>query len=543
MKKGFIIILIIYISLLSGCGSYKDSLQIFYDEVTTLNIGESLSLSSTVNNEEVTWISDNQEVINVEENLLTAKKAGFANVSATVNDEVVLTKTFVVKDEAINIVIEGESNIKVGENIRLNATVNPILIDQRVTWDSSDPQVATVDDDGNVRAINKGITIITATSVASPQVMQTKVINVTDDEEDIEIDKLIFEFKEQNKEIDLLAYKRLFEPIIANASSSVVGVSNYINSSTPTNIGSGVIYKRNAILKNGDIVNDDLINLDDIEEYEYWVITNRHVIANHRSISIYYQKDKAEIPAELIQYDDKEDLAVLKFISKIYFPIAKFATTVETGDFVIAIGHSEGYDFFGSATFGIVSHPERYLSTDTNNDNLNDWDALYIQHDAPINEGNSGGPLINLKGEVVGINTIKQGNIFQNIDNICFAIPTSLTMDIVSLLEQGIRPKRVILGVEVISVKDILANPNPYPHVKIPEGLTYGFYINKVNTGGLADQAGILPNDILIEYNGKKMRKSSELRAEINRYVIGSGETVEVVVIRNHQEMKLYLTY
>lgn len=542
MKKYFIIILILYIGLLSGCGSYKDSLEIFYDEVTTLNIGESLSLSSTVNNEEVTWISDNQEVINVEENLLTAKKAGFANVSATVNDEVVLTKTFVVKDEAINIVIEGESNIKVGENIRLNATVNPILIDQRVTWDSSDPQVATVDDEGLVTAISNGITIISATSIASPQIVQTKVINVFADEENVEIDNLIYEFLEQNKKIDLLAYKRWLEPIIKDTSNSIVGVSNYINNTTPVNIGSGVIYKRNAILKNGDIVIDDY-NLDDIEEYEYWVITNRHVIANYRSISIYYQEDRAEIPAKLVQYDDKEDLAVLKFTSKIYFSIAKFATTVETGDFVIAIGHSKGYEFFGSATFGIVSHPERYLSTDTDNDNMNDWDALYIQHDAPINEGNSGGPLINLKGEIVGINTIKQGGLFQNIDNICFAIPTSLTMDIVSLLEQGIRPKRVTLGVEVVSVKDILANPYYYPHVNIPEGLTYGFYINKVNTGGLADQAGILPNDILIEYNGKKMRKSSELRAEINRYVIGSGETVEVVVIRNHQEMKLYLTY
>ncbi|HHU56603.1 MAG TPA: trypsin-like serine protease [Acholeplasmataceae bacterium] len=533
MRRKLLIILLLFL-VLSGCSSYQE-FKISYDELTTLNLGDTYELPNEINGEEVEWETDSS-ILELNNNKVFAKAPGYANIYGFVNDDIAIKKSIVVESSNANIIIDGKINIYVGDETKLNATVNPLSIDQNVLWTSSDEDVAIIDQEGNVKALSEGITIITATSKLDENISSSKVLYVMSSK--LSYEEIILEIIEEEKAATI---DHILAPLIENASSYVIGVSNYLNSNTVV-IGSGIIYKRHIVLKNGDIIEniDDISKINNIERFDYWVITNRHVIINNSRLAIYFQDD--EIPAQLIEYDDKEDLAVLKFSSNLYFPVAKFSEEVSIGDFVIAIGHSHGYEYFSSATFGIVSHPERYLSTDTDNDGQNDWDAQYIQHDAPINEGNSGGPLINLKGEVIGINTIKKSDLFDTIDNIGFAISSSLALEIVELLEQGIRPQRAILGVTVLSVKDYMKNKNLYPDVKVPEWLDYGFYITEVRNG-IAKLAGALPGDIIIKFNGKNVRYSHELRAEINKYPLGSNEIVEMVVIRNNEEVTLYVRY
>ena len=140
--------------------------------------------------------------------------------------------------------------------------------------------------------------------------------------------------------------------------------------------------------------------------------------------------------------------------------------------------------------------------------------------------------MINLKGEIIGINTTKISAA--SVDNMGFAIPINLAIELASVLEQGIQPQRPKLGITVIAVRDVLASAELQSQYPIPAGITYGMYVAEVSVGGFGHRAGIKPGDILIEFNGMKIYNSAELRAEIGKIIIGSGETKELKVYRDN---------
>ena len=220
-----------------------------------------------------------------------------------------------------------------------------------------------------------------------------------------------------------------------------------------------------------------------------------------------------------------------------YIPICEFgdSDTVETGDFVLAIGNALSDDDVTTASFGIVSYNVRYVATDTDSDNVNDWDALYIQHDAAVTNESSGGALINLEGKVIGINSIKISA--KAVDNMAFSIPINTVINLVSMLEQGIVPTRPLLGVSIIMVKDIINNGTT--GVTIPNDVKYGAYVAEVTTGGVASKAGVQVGDIILEFNGIKIYYSYEIRAALNDVIIGSGDDVILTVYRNGEIIEL----
>ena len=166
--------------------------------------------------------------------------------------------------------------------------------------------------------------------------------------------------------------------------------------------------------------------------------------------------------------------------------------------FAIALGSPEGYEFYNSATFGIISHAKRYLADDTDGDNVADWDAEYIQHDVAINPGNSGGALINLEGKLIGINTLKLAST--EIEGMGFAIPSNLVNKLIPFLEEGKTPIRYVLGITVVTVRDIINYNNPEYIDKIPEDINNGIYVGEVNPTGLS--AGKLQaDDIILKFN------------------------------------------
>ena len=299
-------------------------------------------------------------------------------------------------------------------------------------------------------------------------------------------------------------------------------------------VGSGVIYKRTEVRDNeGNLVN-----------YLYHVITNRHLttVSSGTTVEainmyVYLGNLDREIKATLVGVDSKVDLALLTFEDSAYINPVSFAdsSSLNAGQLAIAIGNPDGYDYYGSVTFGVISGPLRYISTDTDNDGVRDFYAEYIQHDVPINPGNSGGGLFNLKGELIGINTLKIAA--ENVEGMGFAIPSNTVQTIVvNYLEAGvpiIRPRLGVTGMEIRSLSEY-AIENSEDIISIPDiyqGETpYGIYVVEVSSGTTISTTEIEKHDIILAINDVKITRMYIINSKLNSLEDGFkvGETVTI---------------
>ncbi len=359
--------------------------------------------------------------------------------------------------------------------------------------------------------------------------------------------------KSYNVEIDIKEFEDLVVAAVEKASPAVIGVNNYESSLTGytlVDIGSGIVYECDAYLKDGSVEDDcqKTINYENtIDYYQYKVVTNRHVILKNElnsKVKVYLGEENLKIDAKVLGYDDKVDIAVLTFNHTKYIQPLSFADSdaVKKGSFAIAIGHPDGYEYYGSATFGIVSHPKRYMGDDTDGDGVDDWDSEYIQHDVAINPGNSGGALLNLQGEVIGINTLKI--IKEETDNMGFAIPSNIIKELIPLLEKGQKPTRYTLGISVYEI-DALINKEDYlegsvPDIEVPENITYGLYVDSIDDTGYA-HGKLEVGDIILEINDVKITKTQDFRAELG--MVLSGEDVLFKVFRDGKELEVVIVF
>lgn len=458
----------------------------------------------------------------------------------------------IIKEEDVSFEYQTEQLLFEGDETDLLVNVLPSDKNQNVRFVSMDPSIITVSEYGKVKAIKDGTTRIKIISDEYNYEEEITFIVLKEDEKyyDSILDIII-----NNEEVLLdNSFNSIIKGIINSNMSSLIGVSTYEikkNQIVESDFGSGIIYKMNVIYNDGKIVKDvkdiSLVDITNIRNFEYFVITNRHVIYDKYKIKIYTDDSDTEIEARLLEYDEKIDLAVLKFESTTYYPIAKIGDSenINCGEFIISIGHATNKVYYRSSTIGVISSVKRYINTDTNGDGMNDWDSEYIQHDASINECDSGGAILNLKGEVIGINSTKISSLVYN--NMSFAIPINLVMDIVKQLEAGIRPERPILGVNILDLRGYWQNPEAYkqkyPDIIIPEHLKYGFYVNSVDEGGVAERARVQPGDIIIEFNNMKVVYSYQLRAELGKFLIGSGQIAEMKVYRDGEVITLYCEF
>lgn len=205
-----------------------------------------------------------------------------------------------------------------------------------------------------------------------------------------------------------------FEDAIVEASSiakkSVVGILTKSGVFQSESFGSGIIVKKEELKDS---------------KYKYYVLTNKHVAAINavRATVTIYLGDKDTYTAKVETYDDTLDLAIISFESLRVLDVAKISTeNIEVGRFVIAVGNPYDLDkYYNSVTVGNISHLERYLEEKNENGEL--IYNKYIQHNAEINSGNSGGGLFNIKGELIGINTWKI--VADDVEGMSFAIPTT----------------------------------------------------------------------------------------------------------------------
>ncbi len=253
------------------------------------------------------------------------------------------------------------------------------------------------------------------------------------------------------------------------------------------------------------------------------VITNNHVIDDADEISIRLQ-DGTELDAELVGRDDKVDIAVLKVDAGEDLPFVTFGDDNKSrvGDWVLAIGNPFGLG--GTVTAGIISARNRNI-------NSGPYDN-YIQTDASINRGNSGGPMFNMNGEVIGINTAIFSQTGGNI-GIGFAVPSTQAKIIIEQLREFGRTKRGRIGVRITGVSDDIAES-----LGMDEAI--GAMVNSVEEDSPASAAGLEFGDIIIEFDGTEIEEVRDLTTIVANTQIGS--TVDMVVLRRGERITLSIT-
>jgi serine protease Do len=247
------------------------------------------------------------------------------------------------------------------------------------------------------------------------------------------------------------------------------------------------------------------------------VVTNNHVIADADEINV-IMNDGSKFKAELVGVDKKTDLAVLKFKPTKPLTAVKFGDSdkLRLGEWVIAIGNP--FSLGGSVTAGIVSARNRDISSGPYDN--------YIQTDAAINRGNSGGPLFNLDGEVIGVNTLIISPSGGSI-GIGFAVPSKTVAGVVDQLRQFGELRRGWLGVRIQQVTDEIAESLSIKPAR-------GALIAGVEDKGPAKPAGIEPGDVVVKFDGKDIKEPKDLSRVVADTTV--GKEVDVVIIRKGAE-------
>ncbi len=250
------------------------------------------------------------------------------------------------------------------------------------------------------------------------------------------------------------------------------------------------------------------------------VVTNNHVIADADQIVVKFQDDN-ELPAKVLGRDPKTDLAVLKVESPTPLPFLKLgdSTKIRVGDWVIAIGNPFGLG--GSVSAGIISARQRDIRSGPYDD--------YLQTDAAINKGNSGGPMLNMDGEVIGVNSAIFSPTGGSV-GIGFAVPTSLAHPIIDQLRRFGETRRGWLGVHIQTVTDEIAKTLEMDRAR-------GALVAAVAKDGPAMAGGVKEQDVILKFNGRDIDKVRRLPRIVAETEIGSE--VEVVVWRDGVEKKL----
>jgi|SoiMethySBSTD1v2_1073268.scaffolds.fasta_scaffold03869_11 serine protease Do len=254
-----------------------------------------------------------------------------------------------------------------------------------------------------------------------------------------------------------------------------------------------------------------------------YILTNGHVVADSDDVTVRLSDAKREFKAKVVGVDRRTDVALIK-VDAHDLPVAKLGTSsqVEPGQWVAAIGSPFGFD--NTITAGIVSATRRALPDESF--------VPFIQTDVAVNPGNSGGPLINLKGEVVGINSMIYSRTGGYM-GVSFAIPIEVALDVAKQLQATGKVTRGRLGVGIQSLTKELAQS-----FKLDQPV--GAVITNVEKGSPADKAGLKAGDVILSYNGKKIEDPNELP----RLVAATkpGEKAKLEVWRNGKREQVAAT-
>ena len=248
-----------------------------------------------------------------------------------------------------------------------------------------------------------------------------------------------------------------------------------------------------------------------------YIVTNNHVIQNATELEVTLNNNKS-YQAKLVGTDSKMDIALLKIEADEKLPYTVFGNSdeIKVGEWVLAVGNP--YNLNSTVTAGIISAKARNLA--------NDGIQSFLQTDAAVNPGNSGGALVNTRGELIGINTMITSPT-GSYTGYSFAVPSNIARKIIEDLMEFGNVQRGILGIEGGELNSNYAK-------EIGVKTTQGFYINRVTKNSGAEKAGIQKGDIIVQLDDKKINGFAELTAYINTK--RPNEIVQVRIIRDEKE-------
>lgn len=407
MNKICIILLVTSVFIMTGCNAETNEYYLYTGDVILLEFEE-----------KCTWSSMNELVAKVDENgVVTALSMGETMIIAETNNSEYEFKVIVkgaLAEGSIKIKLDTNQTLKVGETLELKPELNTSN-NYSFSYISSNNDIVSVEEN-KLLAKSVGIATVKVYVTENSEIYKDVLFYVYNDEKENIYDNLV-----DNKtyeivgDIDLSSLNNTITNIVSKYKDSIIGVSNfqevvvdfYGNKEVlEAGVGTGFIYKK---------VNNT-----------YYVLTNYHVIEDNLYTKVYFGYDKEYQESKVVGYNKDLDLAVVTFESKKEYEILELASndSVTVGDFAIAIGNSNGYEYYGSVTFGIISYVDRTLDGET---------STYLQHDVAINPGNSGGPLLDVNGKVIGINTLKI--VEDEIDNMGFSISIKVVKEFLETIK------------------------------------------------------------------------------------------------------------
>jgi len=300
---------------------------------------------------------------------------------------------------------------------------------------------------------------------------------------------------------------------VNNIYDSVVVVRTYVRDNL-TATGTGFIYKQ--------------------DNNNYYLLTNYHVISGGDNVGVQFTNGE-EFKVDIVGGDKYADIAVLKYSGSLQLQVAKIGSSedMRVGDTVFAIGaplDSEVYSW--SVTRGVLSGKDRLVEVSTSNSNTSDWIMRVMQTDAAINSGNSGGPLCNVNGDVIGVTNMKLVN--SGVEGMGFAIPVEDAIKYADALVSGEDVSRPYIGISMVD-----ANNRTYAS-KYGISPRTGVIVESSGAGSPAEKAGLTTGDIIIGINDYEIVSVASLRYTLYKYK--SGDTITVKFIRNGSEKTTKLT-
>ena len=317
--------------------------------------------------------------------------------------------------------------------------------------------------------------------------------------------------------ISLTDYSNTAIGVAEKVLPSIVGieieyeVNSFFGSGTAKATGSGIIISEDGnILTNNHVVDSSSSSSG-----------NYYQVSEAKAIKVKLYNDDTEYEAKIVGMDSQTDLAVIK-IDKTGLTPAEIgdSSSVKVGEFAMAVGNPQGLET--SVTCGIISAVNREVTADGRK-------YTAIQTDAAINSGNSGGALVNSKGQVIGVNTLKLAGT--GIEGIGFAIPINSTTDIVAQLIEHKKVLRPYIGIEGISVDEATAKKY---------NLVEGVYVRNAQDFSAAQKSGIKAGDVIVEVEGKKVESINDINEIKNTHKI--GDKIKVKVYRNGEYKEIEVT-
>jgi 2-alkenal reductase len=272
-----------------------------------------------------------------------------------------------------------------------------------------------------------------------------------------------------------------------------------------------------------------------------YILTNAHVVEDEAGLVVAFNDGAELADAKLIGADALGDVAIIKVDVKVpaVAPLGD-STKLELGETVVAIGAALG-NFRNSVSKGVVSGLNRTIPGDTSTN-------VYIQTDAPINSGNSGGPLVNLKGEVIGINTAVVRNTNNGItlrngsasaEGLGFAIPSNTAKLLSDQLIKTGKVSRPYFGISYSMITPAIAGTTQSGNVTVPK--TDGAWVSSLVAGGPAEKAGMRQNDVITAINGEALNDNNPLSSVVLKYK--AGDTVKLTLQRGDRSLTVDLTF